>query len=431
LAVIQAPQPNQDLHRKTEDKQSVQLGQIVYKKHWSFYRPGDLLDIGKALGLKKDLIAQIIEVALQYSMVKSELRIDWLHNGRLLGQAVLEKGIDKSSSFKYGVKLPSKLEVKFDGESGQVFVTEVRAVIVPLQDSVSVISEDQIQPTPIDLQQYSLDLGSSPAYQEDFSLFTSGTAALNQLADAGWFFGGGKWRIEDFDVTDPLSFGAPVFSSPKILVQVDNTNAYALFGSESWGDYVFECTLGKIAIDNDEIRIWVRANGAGPEKPSDGNGYMLFLSAGGSPGTHQARERDPGLDEILYIGVSRWDNGKETILVSNLDNPLEDSACNLTADDLQQWFVSSGNGFTVGMANSPAEYFRVRAVVRGHRLTFLLSPKNPTDLKTAIDTTNIGLQSGQTLELALEDKSYRFGRVAFESISQISWFDDIKIEPPS
>jgi len=364
-------------------------------------------------------------------MIKSELRIDWLHNGRLLGQAVLEKGIDKRSSFKYGVKLPSKLEVKFNGQSGQVFVTEVSAVIIPSQDSVLVIDGDKTQSTPIDLQQHSLDLDSPPAYQEDFSLFVSGTAALNQLANAGWFFGGEKWRIEDFDVTNPLPFGAPAFSAPKILVQLDNTKAYALFGSESWGDYVFECTLGKPAIDNDEIRVWVRANGAGSNKPSDGNGYMLFLNAGGTPWSHQAREGEPGHDRILYIGVSRWDNGKETILVSNLDNPLEDSVCNRTSDDLQQWFVSNGNGFTVGRTNSPAEYFRVRAVVRGHRIIFLLSPKNPTDLQTAVDTTNIGLQSGQTLELGFEDESYRFGRVAFETISQISWFDDIKIEPPS
>jgi len=429
LAVIQTPQPDQDLQRKTEDKQPVQRVQIAEKKLRRFFRPDDLLDIGKALDFNESFAAQVIEVTLQYSMLESELRVDWMHNGRLLGQAALEKGVDKKSSFKYGVKLPSKLEVKFTGESGQVLVLEVSAVIMPLQDSVSGISGDQTQPAPIDLQQQTLELESLKAYQEDFSLFVSGTAALDRLVAARWLFGAGKWRIEDFDVTDPFPFGAPAFSSPKILIQLDNTDAYAFLGNESWGDYVFECTLGKPGIDNDEIRVWVRANGAGPNKPSDGSGYMLFLNAGGVAGDHQARQRDQGDQGIPYIGVSRWDNGKETILVSNLDDPSEDSVCTRTADDLQQWFVSSGNGFTVDMINVPAEYFRVRAIVRGHRLIFLLSPKNPTDLQAAIDPTNIGLEPGQTLELTIEDKSYRLGRVALETISQISWFDDIKIEP--
>jgi hypothetical protein len=264
---------------------------------------------------------------------------------------------------------------------------------------------------------------------EDFNSYPISGSAVYHLVDQGWSFGaGGEWTIAHFDTPTKFPLGVPMYMG-NVLLQGSNTNGYASYGDNNWGDYSVECTLGRAATDNDEIRVWVRAGGAMALTPSRGNGYMFFLNGGGPPWVHQTRGESQLPPGTRHIGLSRWDSGKEFVLISDIDNPLPQNPSNLSAGDLMTWAVKNKNGFSPGgVIRGTAEFLRVRIEVQGDRLTLFVSPKNPRDPLKALDPSAVGLGPGQVLKLEIRDSTYDRGCFALETESQIAWFDDIRID---
>jgi hypothetical protein len=236
------------------------------------------------------------------------------------------------------------------------------------------------------------------------------------------------WTIVGFNTPTPYPLGVPTYMG-NVLLQGENGSGYASFGENNWGDYSVECTLGRAATDDDEVRVWVRVSRAGALTPSRGNGYMFFMNGGGPPGVHMVRGESQLPPGTRHIGLSRWDAGKEFVLISDIDNPLPQNPSNMSAEDLMTWADKNGNGFTLGRGiRGTAEFFRVRIEVQGDRLTLFVSPKNPRDPLKALDPSALGLGPGQVLKLEIRDGTYARGCFALETESQMAWFDDIRID---
>jgi len=393
-----------------------------------FYRANEILDINRVLGLAGSKSGRIGEVSIRYSMVASELEVDWLRDGRTVGHAKLEKGSAKTARFDYDAELPASLSAKFRGLSGQVWIMEVSAsVSSPATAVKEAVKTKQVRPPSAgDLKRPTFDIQGPPVLFENFNSYPISRDAAALLAGQGWAVGGGMWMIADHDSPNPFPLGLPAYAD-KALLQADNSNGFAFFGDENWQDYSVECALGRAATDNDEIRVWIRASGAGAQNPDQANGYMFFLNGGGADGVHLSRgeSRLPG--GARRIGLSRWDAGKEFVLISDVDDPLPENPANLSAADIETWAVKNGNGFS-SSRNGPAEFFRAKIIVQRDRLVLLVSPKNPLDPQTALDPLNVGLGTGQVLKLEIKDATYGRGRFALQTISQIAWFDDIRID---
>jgi hypothetical protein len=288
---------------------------------------------------------------------------------------------------------------------------------------------DQVVRRPTAVKPRTFEIRSVPVLAEDFNSYPVSSDAASLLANEGWTFGaGGAWTIARSNTPTQYPLGVPAYMG-NVLLQGENRSGYASFGEESWGDYSVECTLGRAASDNDEIRVWVRANDVHVLTPSRGNGYMFFLNGGGPPRVHQTRGDNQLPPGTRHIGLSRWDAGKEFVLISDIDNPLPQNPSNLSAGDLRTWAIENGNGFSPGAGiRGTAEFFRVRFEVQSDRLTLFVSPKNPRDPLKALVPSAVGLGPGQVLKLEIRDGTYARGCFALETESQIAWFDDIRID---
>jgi hypothetical protein len=118
----------------------------IKQEHKKFYKSGSILDVNTVLNLDSQKGGRIIEIKIDYNMIRSHLEADWLYNGGLIGHTVLSSGLRKSISYNYDRPLPASIAVRFTGDSGQVQVRSVSATVVkakPVEEEVSSLSAQQ------------------------------------------------------------------------------------------------------------------------------------------------------------------------------------------------------------------------------------------------------------------------------------------------
>ncbi len=118
----------------------------IKQEHKKFYKSGSVLDVNTVLNLGSQQWGEVLEVKIEYNMIRSHLEIDWLYNGELIGHTALPAGLRKTISFNYNKPLPATIAVRFAGPSGQVQMCSVSATVVkaqPVEEEQSRLSTQQ------------------------------------------------------------------------------------------------------------------------------------------------------------------------------------------------------------------------------------------------------------------------------------------------
>jgi osmotically-inducible protein OsmY len=105
----------------------------IKQEHKKFYRSGSALDVNTVLDLDSQKGGKVLEIKIQYNMIRSDLEVDWLYNRNVIGHTALSRGLRKTISFNYNKPLPATVAVRFTGPSGQVQIRSVSATVIKVQ----------------------------------------------------------------------------------------------------------------------------------------------------------------------------------------------------------------------------------------------------------------------------------------------------------
>ncbi|MBU2622191.1 MAG: GPI anchored serine-threonine rich family protein [Proteobacteria bacterium] len=107
--------------------------ETLEKEHTEFYKAGEVMDIGKVLGFDSLSGRKLIGVRINYNMLRSRLKGEWILNEESSGLVKLKRGLKKEVSFEFNIDLPAELGFRLSGEKGQIQVRSVSAVIEPIK----------------------------------------------------------------------------------------------------------------------------------------------------------------------------------------------------------------------------------------------------------------------------------------------------------
>ncbi len=120
-----------------------------YKRFKRFFSHGESIDLNHELDLSNYVGGKLIEVTIRYNMLRSRLGIDWLVNDKVVFHTSLERGLLKSSSYRFErpINLSDRFKLRLTGNQGQIQLIEMDAQV----EDVNISEKDEKEKAEEDL----------------------------------------------------------------------------------------------------------------------------------------------------------------------------------------------------------------------------------------------------------------------------------------